>query len=645
MKLENTIHYCTLCKEDEEESIATHYCNNCNQNLCEGHLILHNKKKLNKDHNLTNLLPEQQQEEEKQQLLSTSTSPSTTASSNSSNIVYKEHHYCKHHEGLVTDIYCKGCDDVICSKCAAFNHKLHDYVDINEIVKEEKEKMKPLIEDLQFKKEILLQRINEVKTTSEKMKEQANLVNNDIDILFTELQKLLNEKKEKLTIELNEIIKNKLNTLQNEETLLNEHYNNCNELCQLNNNNIEIFQNKINLKLKKEVNDLNELNVINNLEFMSHIKLRIDKDKLINLINNNLDNLENTRISIDKLLFKNKEQVKNDFNLIKFEEITKFEGNENTELIRPQDIVYNNNLIYIADTFNNRVLILDNLFNYKNEIELLGPYSLSLNNKYLYIGCLIPQKQQQDDDNNNIKTNNDSINGDKETSLHSSNYVRDEQSYFVKEFKYEILSNNERMKMIEELSKTHYVYKLKGRSRTYKYKFNDSTYLVYNEIQYKNCDNLYCVFTIYGDYNNLQTTNNNLQLEQMSPFIKLKEIFTNKIKPCLSKFQQLLYLSESNLFTNFIEKNIFPSYLRNYLNNNKEYSQISNDNSISSITIDSLFEREEKAIQLIAFLEDSREAHYDSDRFTQKQLQGFYFLALTNDFSLEDCDSDEQAFL
>ncbi|KAL9650124.1 hypothetical protein ABK040_011294 [Willaertia magna] len=316
MKLENTIHYCTLCKEDEEESIATHHCNNCNQNLCNEHLILHNKKKINKDHNLTNLLPEQ--EEEKQQILSTS--PSTTTSSNSLNVIYKEHHYCKHHKEYVTDVYCKGCDDVICSKCAAFNHKQHDYVDINEIVKEEKEKMKPLIEDLQFKKEILLQRINEIKLTNEKIKEQANLVNNDIDILFIELQKLLNEKKEKLTLELNEIVKDKLNTLQNEETLLNEHYNNCNELCQLNNNNIEIFQNKINLKLKKEVNDLNEFNYKLISLFISRFKLRTKKEDFFYLINDKLGNLGNFKISIDKLLFKNKEQVKNDFNLIKFED-------------------------------------------------------------------------------------------------------------------------------------------------------------------------------------------------------------------------------------------------------------------------------------------------------------------------------------
>ncbi|KAL9650137.1 hypothetical protein ABK040_011307 [Willaertia magna] len=330
MKLDNnSIHYCTQCHEDEDESIATHYCNNCNRHLCNEHLILHNKKKQNKDHNLTNLLPEQQEEKEvKNQttiplftftnnnnnqkptfifgksnnsgfsfgttLLTTSTTnsninnninnnkekfnygfnfgsniPSTSTSPNS-NSSTEIKHYCKQHKELETDIYCIGCDEAICSKCALFKHKLHEVIDSSDIIKEEEEKkMKQLFEDLKSKKEVLLQRTNNVKLTITKVNEQANTVRNEINELFNELQKLLNEKKEKLTSELDEIVKDKLNNLQNEEKLLNEHNNAVNNLSQLKVNNlnkINILQNKI--KFEKKVNDLNELNVINNLEFI-----------------------------------------------------------------------------------------------------------------------------------------------------------------------------------------------------------------------------------------------------------------------------------------------------------------------------------------------------------------------------------------
>ncbi|KAL9650132.1 hypothetical protein ABK040_011302 [Willaertia magna] len=382
MKLDNnSIYYCTQCHEDEDESIATYYCNNCNKHLCEGHLIIHNKKKLNKDHNLTNLLPEQQEEKEvKNQTTSTNnqkpvfifgqsnnsgfsfgntslftTSTTTTNSninnntplnsktifsfgattsilpnSNNSTIIFEKKHYCKQHKELETDIYCKDCDEEICSKCALFKHKLHEIIDSCDIVKEEEEKkMKQLFKDLKLKKEVLLQRTNNIKLTIKQVNEQANIVRNDINELFIELQQLLNEKKESLTLELNEIVKDKLNILQNEEKLLNEHNNAVNNLCQLkvdNLNKINILQNKI--KFEKKVNDLNELNVVNNLEFMSNFKLKNVKQDFINLINNKLDNLDNYKMNTDKLLFKNKEQASNDFNLIKFEEIAKFEGKE-----------------------------------------------------------------------------------------------------------------------------------------------------------------------------------------------------------------------------------------------------------------------------------------------------------------------------
>ncbi|KAL9650130.1 hypothetical protein ABK040_011300 [Willaertia magna] len=289
MKLDNnSIHYCTQCHEDEDESIATHYCNNCNKYLCNEHLILHNKKKLNKDHDLTNLLPEQQQEEQEVKnqtipsftftnnnnnqkpififgqsnnsgfsfgntsLLTTSTTnsninnnkekfnygfnfgsniPSTSTSPNS-NSSTEIKHYCKVHKELETDIYCKDCDEEICSKCALFKHKLHEVIDSCDIIKEEEEKkMKQLFKDLKLKKEVLLQRTENVKLTIKQVNEQATTVRNEINIIFEELQKLLDEKKEKLTLELNEIVEDKLNTLQNEEKLLNEH-NNVN-LCQI----------------------------------------------------------------------------------------------------------------------------------------------------------------------------------------------------------------------------------------------------------------------------------------------------------------------------------------------------------------------------------------------------------------------------
>ncbi|KAL9657911.1 hypothetical protein ABK040_015966 [Willaertia magna] len=256
----------------------------------------------------------EKQQQQTQQLTETAISSTSTPTTEqvSSTIIkstYQAHHYCKHHEGQLMEAYCK---DVFCIKCAAFKHKLHDYVDVNEIAKEEEENVKKLISELIIKKEIILQRNDQLKLTITKVNEQLELNKNEINLQFDDLQKELNKKKEQLLLEVDKIGNEKLQSLQNENQLLDNYSNVIDNLCQLKNlNNIDILQNK--LKLEKEINNLNKLNVLNNLNEMNEFKLNINEDKnnLINLINTKLGNIENKEIKNDQLLFNNTLQKEN----------------------------------------------------------------------------------------------------------------------------------------------------------------------------------------------------------------------------------------------------------------------------------------------------------------------------------------------
>ncbi|KAL9652634.1 hypothetical protein ABK040_003937 [Willaertia magna] len=259
---------CNLCLEDvdtEEPLQATHYCNNCNKNLCDGHVQLHKAKKSTKDHNLNPLLTSNQQ----QSPTATTAAPTTSVTSTApSSIVINQQHYCKHHSDQLLEIYCEECDDVFCFKCALFNHKLHKLCDVKEIAKEKLLKVNELLKDLNSKKEILLQRNDQLKLTITKVKEQIDLNKNEIKQHCNDLHKCIDNKMEQLLLEVDKIGNEKLQSLQNEMQLVKDCQNNLNSICELKNDNaIDILQNK--LKLEKEVKELNNLNVLNNLNEMN----------------------------------------------------------------------------------------------------------------------------------------------------------------------------------------------------------------------------------------------------------------------------------------------------------------------------------------------------------------------------------------
>ncbi|KAL9643524.1 hypothetical protein ABK040_010138 [Willaertia magna] len=284
MKLSNKTILCNLCLEDidtEEPLQASHYCCNCNKNICHVHLKVHKLKKSTKDHHLQLLLEQ-----------------------NSSSSLYKEHHYCKLHAGYLLEVFCD-CNQLICSKCAAFSHKTHNYVDIKDIEKVEQEKVTKLFNDFDLKKDILLQRKKLNEAIIESVNKQSLVVKNEINLQFCELHKELDKKKEMLYLAVDEIVNNKIKSLQNENQLLEENVNNIQRLCKLKNNNlnsIDILQNKLNLE--SEINSLNKVNVLNKPNEMIDFKVNManDKNKLIEIIKNNLGNIENKEIKENDLI-------------------------------------------------------------------------------------------------------------------------------------------------------------------------------------------------------------------------------------------------------------------------------------------------------------------------------------------------------
>ncbi|KAL9646216.1 hypothetical protein ABK040_008089 [Willaertia magna] len=267
---------CDICSftTNEEPSVAHSKCNDCNKNLCEGHLLIHKTRKATKDHVIVPLV--------QQQFHNNLENHVTTV---------QLHHYCNKHEDLL-DHYCKDCNEIICLKCALFNHINHNYYEIKKIINEQKEKYLNSLKDLSLKNNFIEQRKENIEILISKVNERFEKIKFDLDKNFMEINKALFLKKEDLLEELNRIYFDKLNLLNNEKLLLekyneqiiinlNEKYNELND--------IDIFLNE--LKFEKKINEINNLQIINNLNNVDKFKLNIINDKinLISIIDNHLE--------------------------------------------------------------------------------------------------------------------------------------------------------------------------------------------------------------------------------------------------------------------------------------------------------------------------------------------------------------------
>jgi len=147
--------------------------------------------------------------------------------------------FCKIHTNQPLDLYCKTCSKLICQYCTLKDHprghRDHDYDFVDEMVDEEREKIKEVIATLKH----LIERVrNGVKTLEncEKqvdMESEANI--EKIRATYGEIYKLLKQQEEE-TVEKVNTIKNSFNktlTIQKENAKLVENQLvNCNEFCE-----------------------------------------------------------------------------------------------------------------------------------------------------------------------------------------------------------------------------------------------------------------------------------------------------------------------------------------------------------------------------------------------------------------------------
>ena len=100
---------CDMCSEEEGVRVATVYCVECDQNICELCSRLHKKTKSLKDHQVYFLKDKELIEQ--------------TRKANKS--------FCVRHATVLIELYCFDCDEVLCKMCQSSNHRGHKCLNVD----------------------------------------------------------------------------------------------------------------------------------------------------------------------------------------------------------------------------------------------------------------------------------------------------------------------------------------------------------------------------------------------------------------------------------------------------------------------------------------------------------------------------------
>ncbi|KAL9644566.1 hypothetical protein ABK040_009430 [Willaertia magna] len=313
--------FCSICLEEEITEISNCFCKECNKHLCEDHTITHKKKQSTNNHTL------QYFNSEPISLSALSQDVNPTEISFLSQQQHPIDHYCKEHLEYLTNIKCNTCQQLICLKCSLYKHRGHEQVLITDVIEKDKEEFITIINNSKEKLNKLTKRKVKVDDTMIEMDILIDETKSEINQQFNELKSTLEEKREKLLNEINNLQIFRKRKLISEST--------------------ELEDNLIALRELKQSEYYSSLNVID-----------FEKEYL------NLESFKN----ISK---KRKKMALSNFTLFKF-----FSEKERVlnEIKNFGNVIDLNNIL---EDINQNISKDNNIFGYSNSFELIGSFSVS----------------------------------------------------------------------------------------------------------------------------------------------------------------------------------------------------------------------------------------------------------------------------
>ncbi|XP_052076259.1 tripartite motif-containing protein 45-like [Mytilus californianus] len=192
---ESTKQECHMCKRQNNQNVALHWCRDCSEAFCEECLRLHNLVKFCVDHKVVKI-----------EEINTCTSGGEPELSSISDT-------CSLHQSKILDVYCFDHQELCCVHCLTLHHRKCENVQAIDMMENLNNDIK--IETLTFE-------LTEVKSKMDKLAEERNFENEKLISVFkqieTDAKNTVVTLKEKLDCLLVSVIK-ELNLIRDEQTL------------------------------------------------------------------------------------------------------------------------------------------------------------------------------------------------------------------------------------------------------------------------------------------------------------------------------------------------------------------------------------------------------------------------------------------
>ncbi|XP_056629753.1 E3 ubiquitin-protein ligase TRIM33-like [Diorhabda sublineata] len=191
---------CSNCSDD---AVATSYCTDCSEFICDNCVQAHQRLKITKDHTI------KPKEDGLVELHSVSNGGPANL-------------FCMIHPHEKLSLFCETCDKLTCRDCQLIEHREHKYKFTNEIASEAKKFIAEMLKDVGYKRALLTSAMKVIDDRQNLITDKKGALVNEITQLVVKLTNTINVRGKQLIAKLSEVCESKQKTLQEKKVALEQ---------------------------------------------------------------------------------------------------------------------------------------------------------------------------------------------------------------------------------------------------------------------------------------------------------------------------------------------------------------------------------------------------------------------------------------
>ncbi|XP_015174099.1 PREDICTED: E3 ubiquitin-protein ligase TRIM33-like [Polistes dominula] len=194
---------CTSCHDN---AIATSWCVECEEFICQSCVMAHQRLKITKDHTIK---------------------PKEEVANDRDNIKkgikkVPTYLFCTIHSHEQLSLFCQTCDRLTCRDCQLSDHRDHKYKFIHEIAAETKSCVSTLLKEVSYKRVLLRSAMKVIEDRQILIVEKKKTLVQEITQMVVQLTNAINTRGKLLVMRLNEVCDQKQNTLNEKKVALDQ---------------------------------------------------------------------------------------------------------------------------------------------------------------------------------------------------------------------------------------------------------------------------------------------------------------------------------------------------------------------------------------------------------------------------------------